>query len=77
MGDRFIHRSTEPLVKAIECLGCNFAGWGERYPTAKKRADEILDTYFKANRTRLLNVYMPLRSHLDQAKIREVLGPKD
>jgi hypothetical protein len=65
------------IVLSIECLGCNFAGWGDRYPDAKEKADQILDTYFGANRTRLLDVYMPLRSQLDQTKIREVLGPKD
>jgi hypothetical protein len=65
------------IVLSIECLGCNFAGWGECYPNAKKRADEILNSYFKTNRTRLLDVYMPLRSKLDPAEIREVLGPKD
>ena len=65
------------IVLSIECLGCNFAGWGDRYPDAKKKADQILDTYFRANRTRLLDVYMPLRNQLDQTKIREVLGPKD
>jgi hypothetical protein len=65
------------IVLSIECLGCDFASWGDRYPHAKKKADEILNTYFKANRTRLLDVYMPLRSQLDQTKIREALGPKD
>jgi hypothetical protein len=64
------------IVLAIETLGSNFGGWGDRYPDAKRRADEILNTYFLASRTRLLDVYMPLRAQLDQNKIREVLGPR-
>jgi hypothetical protein len=63
------------IVLAIETLGSNFAGWGDRYPDAKRKADEILNTYFIANRARLLDVYMPLRTQLDQNKLREVLGP--
>ena len=63
------------IVLAIETLGSNFAGWGDHYPDAKRKADEILNAYFIAKRTRLLDVYMPLRAQLDQKKAREVLGP--
>jgi hypothetical protein len=65
------------IVLAIECLGCDFAGWGTRYPEAKRKASEILDTYFINNRVRLLDVYVPLRGQLDQDKIRETLGPRE
>jgi hypothetical protein len=65
------------IVLAIECLGCDFAGWGTRYPEAKRKANEILDTYFINNRIRLLDLYMPLRGQLDQDKIRETLGPHE
>ena len=64
------------IVLSIECLGCDFAGWGTRYPEAKRKADEILDNYFFKNRVRLLDVYMPLRGQLDQDKVRETLGPR-
>ena len=63
------------IVLAIESLGSNFAGWGDRYPEAKRKADEILNAYFIANRTRLLDVYMPLRTQLDPNKLKEVFGP--
>jgi hypothetical protein len=65
------------IVLAIECLGCDFVGWGTKYPTAKQQADEILDKYFVSNRTRLLDVYMPLRHQMDQIRLREALGPRD
>ena len=45
------------------------------YPEAKPKADEILNAYFIANRTRLLDVYMPLRTQLDPNKLKEVFGP--
>jgi hypothetical protein len=63
------------IVLAIETLGSNFAGWGDRYPEAKRKADEILNTYFFANRMRLLDVYLPLRAQLDPNKVRTLLGP--
>jgi hypothetical protein len=62
------------IVLSIECLGCNFAGWGDRFPNAKQRADDILNEYLPENRTRLLDMYMPLRAQLDQEQIRN-LGP--
>jgi hypothetical protein len=65
------------IVLSIECLGCDFAGWGTRHPEAKSKADEILKTYFINNPTRLLDVYMPLRSQMDKGKIREGLGPHE
>ncbi len=63
------------IVLSIECLGCDFAGWGTRYPEAKKKADGILDNYLANKRMRLLDVYMPLRSQMDQNRIRQILGP--
>jgi hypothetical protein len=63
------------IVLAIEVLGSNFVGWGDRYPEAKRKADEILNESFTANRTRLLDIYMPLRAQIDQNELREVLGP--
>ncbi len=64
-------------VLSVECLGCDFAGWRARYPEAKSKADEVLNTYFINNRTRLLDVYMPFRGQMDQSKIRQTLGPQE
>jgi hypothetical protein len=64
------------LILAIECLGCDFAGWGTRYPESKAKADEILDKFFINNHTRLLDIFMPGRAKLDQNEIREAFGPK-
>jgi hypothetical protein len=65
------------IVLSIECLSSDFADWGTRYPDAKRKADKIVDTYFANKRTRLLDVYMPLRSQLNQQQLREVLGPQE
>jgi len=65
------------IVLSIECLADDFAGWGTRYPDAKQKADKIVETYFTNKRTRLLDVYMPLRSQLDQHQVRKVLGPQE
>lgn len=63
------------IVLAIECLGCDFAGWGDRYPLAKQKAVEILDQFFLNSRTRLLDVYMPLRDQIPSDRIRKGFGP--
>lgn len=65
------------IVLAIECLGSDVAGWGTSYPEAKRKADEILDTYFIDDRTRLLGVYMPIRGELDLNEGITVLGPRE
>jgi hypothetical protein len=64
------------LVLAIESLGCDFAEWGTQHRDAKAKAEEILDTYFISNRTRLLDVYMPLRAELDEERVKVAFGPK-
>jgi hypothetical protein len=55
---------------AIECLACNFAGYGEIYPEAKPKADEIIDRFFAENRTRLLDFYLPNRANIED-RLRE------
>jgi hypothetical protein len=63
------------LQLAIESLGCDFAGWGSAYAKAKHRADRLLDDCFIQSRTRLLDVYLPLRAELDQYQIVDAFGP--
>jgi hypothetical protein len=65
------------IVLSIESLGSDFAGWGTRYPAARQKADEILNRYFANERTRLLDVYMPLRNQLGPNKLIETLGPQE
>jgi hypothetical protein len=65
------------MVLAIECLGCDFAGWSARYPEAGKQAEQILNTYFINHRARLLDVYMPLRGQMDRDRLRLGLGPRE
>jgi hypothetical protein len=55
-----IHRSLNRM------LGLRLCRLGTRYPEAKSKADEILDTYFINNRKRLLDVYIPLGGQLDR-----------
>ena len=69
------HTYLVSILLGIECLGCDFAGWGTAYPEAKQNADAILSEYFIHNRTQLLNVYMPLRDQIDPVRLREGLGP--
>lgn len=64
------------IVLSIELLGCDFAGWGTRYPEARSKAVEILDTYFINKRTRLLDIYLPQLSQLSPDEIR-ALGPPE
>lgn len=58
------------VLLSLEMLVHNFAGWGNAYPDAKKKAAEIY-----GKKIMWLDYYLPRRSQLDPAKLRE-FGPK-
>jgi hypothetical protein len=68
------------LQLAIECLGCDFVGWGAAYPEAACRAGKLLDDCFiHHSRTRLLDVYIPRRDEMglknELKELARIFGP--
>jgi hypothetical protein len=45
-------------------LASDFAGWGTRFPGAKRKAAEMVADFFPNSRTRLMDVYLPPRDAL-------------
>lgn len=48
---------------SLEVLASDFAGWGTRFPMAKREATAVLNKYLPTTRTRLLDYYLPHRGH--------------
>ena len=51
------------LLLSLEVLASDFAGWGTRFPMAKRKATAVLNKYLPTTRTRLLDYYLPHRGH--------------
>ena len=49
------------LLLSLEVLASDFAGWGRRFPMAKRKATAVLNEYLPTTRTRLLDYYLPRR----------------
>jgi hypothetical protein len=50
--------SIATFIMAIEILAIGLAGWGSRYPAARKRAQELLDEFVPSSRSRLIERYL-------------------
>jgi hypothetical protein len=46
------------VILSLEILASGFAGWGERFPAARHRADLLLGKYLPNSRTRLTDTYL-------------------
>ena len=51
------------LLLSLEVLASDFAGWGTRFPMAKRKATAVLNKYLPTTRIRLLDYYLPHRGH--------------
>jgi|SRR6516162_4308672 hypothetical protein len=51
------------VLLSLEVLASDFAGWGRRFPMAKRMATAVLSKYLPTARTRLLDYYLPHRGH--------------
>ncbi|HKQ87664.1 MAG TPA: hypothetical protein VJS43_12955 [Candidatus Acidoferrales bacterium] len=51
------------VMLSLEVLASDFAGWGRRFPMAKRKASAVLNEYLPTARTRLLDYYLPHRGH--------------
>jgi len=63
------------IILAIEVLSSGVAGWGNRYPNARKKAQALLEEYVPGSRAWLIEQYL-----YSQTKPREALGefsPRD
>jgi hypothetical protein len=50
------------VILSLEILASGFAGWGERFPAARRRADLLLGNYLPSSRTRLTDTYLYRRA---------------
>jgi hypothetical protein len=52
-------------IVAVEVLARDFAGWGKRFPLAKREADKLFDDFSQRQRAWLMDLYLypPLGVH--------------
>jgi hypothetical protein len=51
------------VILSLEVLASDFAGWGWRFPVAKRKATAVVNEYLPTTRTRLLDYYLPHLGH--------------
>jgi len=62
------------IMLSLEVLASDFAGWGRRFPMAKRKATAVLNKYLPTARTRLLDYYLPHRGH-QRSELVKLLTP--
>lgn len=55
-GDGYLQVAT--VLLSLEILASGFAGWGQRFPAARRRADELLSEHLPNSRTHLTDTYL-------------------
>jgi hypothetical protein len=50
--------SIASVILAVEILSIGFAGWGNRYPAARKKAQALLEEYVPGSRPWLIERYL-------------------
>jgi len=65
------------VMLSLEVLASDFAGWGRRFPVAKRKATAAVNKYLPSTRTRLLDYYLPLHGYQrsDLVKLLTPLSP--
>lgn len=64
------------ILLSLEILASDFAGWGKRFPLAKRRADAILREYLPNSRTWLMDFYFyQWRRSMDRAILDTISPP--
>ena len=51
------------VILSLEVLASDVAGWGRRFPVAKRKATAVVNKYLPSTRTRLLDYYLPHRGY--------------
>jgi hypothetical protein len=62
------------VMLSLEVLASDFAGWGRRFPVAKRKATAVVNKYLPTTRTRLLHYYLPPRGH-QRSELVKLLTP--
>jgi hypothetical protein len=64
------------LVLALEVLASDYAGWGRRFPWAKRKAEEFRRAHLPAIRTRLMDLYLYPQRYMNPAFVNALAPPE-
>ncbi len=73
--DSFVLIAT--AITSIEVLSRDFAGWGDRFPIAKYKADEIVVEFLSRPRVWLVDMYLYPQRHIHPAFINPLAPPDE
>jgi hypothetical protein len=64
------------VVLALEILARDYAGWGKRFPSAKRKADALIGEFRPSNQSWLINIYLYPRGRSGPSMV-DAIAPLD
>jgi hypothetical protein len=64
------------VILSLEVLASDFAGWGRRFPWAKRKAEEFRREHLPESRTRLMDLYLFAQRYINPAFINALAPPE-
>jgi hypothetical protein len=64
------------LMLALEVLASDYAGWGRRFPWAKRKAEEFRRAHLPTIRTRLMDLYLYPQRYINPAFVNALAPPE-
>jgi hypothetical protein len=64
------------VILSLEVLASDYAGWGRRFPWAKRKAEEFRRAHLPISRTRLMDLYLYPQRYIDPAFANALAPPE-
>lgn len=65
------------IILSLEVLSRDFAGWGKRFPLAKRKAENLVIEFLPKPRVWLMDMYLYPRRHIHPAFINALAPPEE
>ena len=64
------------VILSLEGLASDYAGWGRRFPWAKRKAEEFRRAHLPTSRTRLMDLYLYPQRYINPAFVNALVPPE-
>jgi hypothetical protein len=64
------------VILSLEVLASDYAGWGRRFPFAKRKAEEFRRAHLPTSRTRLMDLYLYPQRYINPAFVNALVPPE-
>lgn len=65
------------VILSLEVLASDYAGWGRRFPFAKRKADDFRRAHLPTSRTRLMDLYLYPQRYINPAFVNALVPPEN